>query len=416
MAVRFPISANDGWSVVREIRNLEVQVEGRTVRTRRIQGEDPYWGGGSVPWAEFEAKFPAGKDVLIRVAYTLDGTGYFPFTSFNYILSSGAGWKDSIGKGEVIVRLPYAATVENVLLAGDTGYSFSSDGAVLDGKQIRWTFKNLEPTGEDNIHVELVAPAKWLKVLKERENVAKNPNDGEAWGRLGKLYKEIAFLPKELRPDPGGQALFELSKQAYEKCLALKPNDAEWHAGFAELYWWMYNTTSWSDPQNDTYLIQSLDLLKRAIEIDRKSAKARELLDIITWNSPGYVEQAGEGYVFVYLTATPTRIPTRTPIPASPTATAEPTATAMAMSSPTAAAVAVAAPTRTPTAMAEATNAPMAQPPDAPMTEAPIEPSAASGKTGIQVCGVGLMPALALPMAALVWGGRRRESRRKQGR
>lgn len=404
MAVRFPISANDGWSVVREIRNLEVRVGSRTVGTRRIQGEDPYWGGSSVPWAEFEVKFPAGKDVLIRVTYTLDGTGYFPFTSFNYILSSGAGWKDSIGSGEVIIRLPYAATVENVLMAGDSGYSFTSDGALLDGKQIRWTFENLEPTAEDNLHVELVAPAKWLKVLKERENVAKNPNDGEAWGRLGKLYKEIAFLPKELRPDPGGQALFELSKQAYERCLELKPNDAAWRAGFAELYWWMHNMLSWSDPQNDVYLIQALNLLKRAIEIDPKSAKARELLEEISWNNPGYVDQAGDGYVFLYLTATPTRIPSRTPIPASPTATVLPTETTMVISSPTAEAAAVAAPSRTPM------EAPptQAQPSQTQSSPSQTEPTAATAKPGVQVCGLGLMPALALPFAGLVWVYQRR--------
>ncbi len=403
MAVRFPISANDGRFNVREIRNLEVRVDGRTVGTRRIQGEDPYWGRDLVPWAEFNVSFPPEKDVLIRVSYTLDGSGYFPFTSFNYILSSGAGWKDTIGKGEVVVKLPYEATPENVLLSGDSGYSFTSDGARLDGNEVRWEFKNLEPTPEDNLRVELVAPSKWLKVVRERENVARNPNDGEAWGRLGKLYKEVAFLPKELRPDLGGQRLYDLSEQAYRKCLELKPNDAEWHVGYAELLWWKYNTTWWSDPSNDQDLKRSLDLLNRAFELNRKSARVREMLSMMAAYYPEYVQEAGEGYVFLYLTATPVTQPSETPAPASPTATVEltveptQTSTHTPLSSPTAEAIAAVAPTRTPGETVSET---------AP-TQTP-EPAAAAGKTGI--CGAGVL----LPLVGVLVAGRgwRRAQRR----
>ncbi len=61
MAVRFPISASDGRSNFPEIKNLQVKVNGNNVRTRRIEGEDPFYGSELVPWAEFDVSIPAGR-------------------------------------------------------------------------------------------------------------------------------------------------------------------------------------------------------------------------------------------------------------------------------------------------------------------------------------------------------------------
>ncbi len=342
MAARFPISANDGFYNYPEIKNLQVKVNGKTVPTRRIQGEEPYFGGEQVPWAEFDVTFPPGEEVIIRVSYLLDGTGYYPFTSFNYILSSGAGWRDSIGEADVVVRLPYEANVQNVLLPGDTGYWFTSQGAELDGNEVRWHFEDLEPTSADNLRVEMVAPSLWQKAVREQANVEGDPQDGEAWGRLAKAYKESAFMPKEMRPDDGGQALFELSEQAYEKCIELKPNDAEWHAGFAELYYLRHNTSRWENPDEYGYALKAVELLKRAYEINPRSPKALELLEYFEWDE--FVIRDGEGYDFTLLTATPTAQNT------SPSAAAlTPTAEQLGSSIQTAVAVAAQATAHTPT-------------------------------------------------------------------
>lgn len=414
MAVRFPISANDGFFSYPEIKNLQVQVDGRNVRTGRILGEDPYYGGDQVPWAEFQAKFPPGKDVKVRVTYQLEGTGYPPFASFNYILSTGAGWKDTIGSADVVVKLPYEANTDNVLLAGETGYSFTSPGAVLDGREIRWHYESLEPTSEDNLEVELVEPAKWQKVLKERDNVTRNPNDGEAWGRLGKLYKEIAFLPKELRPDPGGQALFDLSLQAYKKCLELKPNDAEWHAGLAELFYWNYNTSFWYDQGDDTDLKQALDLLKKAIEINPKTPKAVEMLDEIAAFYPGYVEKAGDQYVFIYLTATPEISPSQTVeatlVPTIQIPTAAPTETKV---SPTLPPTRVNTPTNTAVAVAsqKATITSPSSPAASPIASLAPTQAAGPGKTGPSLCGAAMLPVLGVILLSA--RSRRRKCKRR---
>lgn len=75
-------------------------------------------------------------------------------------------------------------------------------------------------------------------VLKETDTIVKNPNDGEAWGWLGKAYKEIVRMPKGyLRADSVGREMFQLSREAYEKCLTLLPDDSLWHFGCADLLW-----------------------------------------------------------------------------------------------------------------------------------------------------------------------------------
>ena len=200
----------------------------------------------------------------IRVKYRLEGSGEYPFVSFEYILSTGAGWKDTIGSAILIVRLPYEANFHNSILDYQIGWSQTSPGAVLQGDEIRWHYEDFEPTREQDLDVALVMPSAWQKVLDEQAKIARNPEDGEAWGRLGKLYKEMTFLRKEVRGDNGGPELYELSEEAYAKSIALLPDDAVWHAGFAELYLMHYYLTSWNNPEAVSDLISALDLLQHA--------------------------------------------------------------------------------------------------------------------------------------------------------
>ena len=189
MAVRFPISASDGRSEYPEITNLAIKVNGKQVSFRRANYPDIryYNQDQDVPWAEFDVTFPVGQDVPIQVAYTLNGSGYMPFTAFYYILETGAGWKDTIGSADVILRLPYPASTQNVIMDLQIGWAETTSGGVFNGNEVRWHFDNFEP-GPDgpvqNMEFALVAPVNWRTVLKERDNVAKNPNDSEAWGRL----------------------------------------------------------------------------------------------------------------------------------------------------------------------------------------------------------------------------------------
>ncbi len=328
LRVRFPISSNDGFYNYPEINDFRVEVDGSQVSSSPAE----YEGGNFddlVQWAEFDVSFPPGEDVIIEVSYTLEGTGEYPFIAFKYLLETGAGWKDTIGSADLIVRLPYEANPHNVFIDSSPGWGHTSPGATLEGSEIRWHYDDLEPEYQHNLSIAMVMPSAWAKVLTERKNVANKPDDGEAWGRLGKTYKETALLRRGIRRDAGGQELYELSRQAYERCLELLPDDALWHLGYANLlfarYYWEEYAIGGTQRAN---LLKAIEEYSIAYNLDPDNET------IIYWIDEAYYAtdaierlEDGNGYTFHWLTSTPTIVPTRT-LTASDTPTPAPTATA----------------------------------------------------------------------------------------
>jgi len=317
MEVRFPLTfwngLSDGWGNFPEITDITVKIDGRSVSTRKIYTENPSrFEDKPVPWAAFDVTFPAAKDVTVEVSYTGPGTGEFPNVAFRYILETGAGWKDTIGSVDIIVRLPYEASEHNVVYDPQTGFSATTPGSVISGHEVRWRYDNLEPTEADNLEVTLTMPEAWQKVLIERENVEKSPNDGEAWGRLGKAYKDVIGLRRGLRQDKGGQELLALSIEAYENCLSILPDDSLWHFGFAELLWnHFYFDIHWVEPNEYSVMVRALKELKTALDIDPDNQRALDLAQQINWSLPDVMSPPGEnGFDFLALTATPTAKPT----------------------------------------------------------------------------------------------------------
>ena len=319
MQARFPLSFfngnSDGFGNFPEIPQITVKINGKPANTQRVMqpaltsGGDSYQERQEVPWAVFDVTFPPAEDVTIEVRYQANGYGYYPYEVFRYVLETGAGWKDTIGSADIIAHFPYEASKYDVWLTDDTtGYSETTPGAMLNGKEVRWHFENLEPTAENNIQITVVTPALWQAVLQEMGNVSKNPNDGEAWGRLGKAYKEVARLSKGyLREDTAGLEIYGLSKQAYEKCLALLPSDLLWHYGYADLLWSHYffdlYTRGLPDPAG--VLPRVLSELKTSLELDSDNQQAKDLLSWISSNIPGSVTINGDNYDYLALTATP---------------------------------------------------------------------------------------------------------------
>ncbi|HEY7617358.1 MAG TPA: hypothetical protein VH744_11180, partial [Terriglobales bacterium] len=226
------------------------------------------------------------------------------------------------------------ANDRNVWLESATGYSETTPGAVFDGNEVRWHFDNLEPTEEDNIEISLVTPRLWQSVLNESQTVVANPSDGEAWGRLGKAYKATIRMPKGyLRDDPAGREIYELSRQAYEKCLALLPEDSLWHAGYADLLWpHYYFDIHFGGAPDETGLLSRILLeLQTALELDPNNQVANQLLDEISYSMPDAVVKSESGYELLALTATIVPLtPYRTETPTSaPTAVAQPSIEAL---------------------------------------------------------------------------------------
>jgi hypothetical protein len=309
MAARFPIAASDGRSSYPEITNLLIKVNGKQIQYRRANYPDIRYQMGEAPWAEFDVTFPAGQDVPISVAYDLKGTGYYPYTAFYYILETGAGWKDTIGSADIILRLPYEANPQNVVIDFEIGWATTPTGGVFQGNEVRWHFDNFEPGREQNMEFALVAPSTWQNVLTARENVTKHPNDGETWGMLGKAYKQVFQMSKGYREDAGGQELYRLSIEAYEKCLSLKPNDAQWHAGFADLLashvMWRFTEIN-ANPE--TY--RALNEIHTALELAPNDPVVRETALNMTYMLDGGIIQVDNEFDFPWLTQTPTPWPT----------------------------------------------------------------------------------------------------------
>ncbi len=247
MAARFPISSSDGFGKFPEITYLSIRVISKQVAFRRVIYPDVrYPTLYGVPWAELDVNFPVGHDVAIEVAYNLQGSGYpdLPYATYYYILETGAGWKDTIGSAVITMRLLYPAYLQNI--ASNSWFrSQTTPSGLIQGNEMKWHFENFKPGPNgvvDNMEFDLVAPYAWQTVLTDRGNVADTPNGGEAWGQLAKASNAIFFLNKSYRMDAGGEEIYKSRVEGYEKCLTLLSNDAEWHAGFAELlanrsYW-----------------------------------------------------------------------------------------------------------------------------------------------------------------------------------
>ncbi|MFH2039787.1 MAG: hypothetical protein ABIJ65_10170, partial [Chloroflexota bacterium] len=117
--------------------------------------------------------------------------------------------------------------------------------------------------------------------------------------------KRVFFLGKGYRTDKGGEELYALSVEAYEKCLALKPQDAQWHAGFADLlsnraFWdsWTYGVTR--DAK------RSIQEIHTALQLAPTDPIVLNIAQNISSFFPGSLLQVNGIYDFPWLTQTPT--------------------------------------------------------------------------------------------------------------
>ncbi len=324
MEVRFPISTNDGFGNYPLISNVTVKVNGSGVDVRQIDGEDPYGYDQLVPWVAFDTSFKPNEDVVILVTYTLEAWGEMPFVNFEYIFSTGAAWKGTIGSATLFVRFPYDINPLNVL-------PFPSDDTLsnhkLSGSELKWVYADFEPSLSDNFSISIVAPSVWQEVLGERQIVSKNPDDGEAWGRLAKLYKELTFSSRrrgfrygQFSSDEGAQVLFSLSVAAYEKAVKIQFYDPLWHAGYADLlgYYACYAKYDGIDTRREA--VKALQEIQLALQMAPKDEKVMVIANDLLYYLDGGIVKVGDEFDFPWLTATPDW---KTPTP-EPTATRTP--------------------------------------------------------------------------------------------
>lgn len=331
LMVRFPLvnpnGTGDGRFEYPEIEDLTVQVDRKPVSPYIVTTSNPHDPEDPpVKWAAFDVFFPIGTDVLLDVYYTLEPTGYLPYATFTYIMETGAGWKGPIGSADIIMRLPYEANIFNVM--GSKNYYFSTAGGIFEGNDVRWHFEDFEPLSEETypppytISMSIITPHQWQAVLDAKELVENYPQNGDAWGSLGRAYKLTILENKGwLRDDESGLETYKLSRDAYEKAISLAPNVAKWHAGYAELLW---GKAAFSGPLDHELLMVIVQELKTALELDPNNQQAKDILNEIYFFIQGALAENDNGYDYLMLTTTFTPIPTST---LSPSPSASPTST-----------------------------------------------------------------------------------------
>ena len=98
-------------------------------------------------WYLWNSEFQKGESKTIEVEYSLpSGMSYKSNERyFTYLLSTGANWKRTIGKAEIIINLKD--------IEMDSIIAQKPNNCVISNKQLTWTFSDFEPSTKDNIHV-----------------------------------------------------------------------------------------------------------------------------------------------------------------------------------------------------------------------------------------------------------------------
>lgn len=98
-------------------------------------------------WYVWDASYAAQAKATHVVTYSVDTWHYSEHRRTGYILHSGAGWKNAIGKAVVTLKFADKLTADHLRSVGPVGnLEFRDD-------MFTWTFENLEPTAADNITI-----------------------------------------------------------------------------------------------------------------------------------------------------------------------------------------------------------------------------------------------------------------------
>jgi len=167
-----------------------------------------------VRWAVFDIRFPVNQDVLVRVDYSAETWGFGYDMLLQYVLETGAGWKGPIKQAYIVARFPYITTDENITT------ELTTPGFQYLYNEIFWSYRDLEPTPDDNINIRFFEPRKWEDVLALRDVVNQAPTNINAWMILLQHYGQSANTDK--------------IHQAFEKAILANPNSAELYARYAQ--------------------------------------------------------------------------------------------------------------------------------------------------------------------------------------
>jgi hypothetical protein len=251
----FPLASalgNVDWNfnpneIVPRIANFRIKSNGTPIEFQVSELPNP---GGSdkpdLPWASFPLDFPAGKDNIIHVSYTvpLSPAAKGSEVALYYVFQTGSGWAGPIGLADLVVNLPYPATAETIaddpkisLPFGGIGQISTGlpKGVVVNGNQARWSWTNFEPEPEDDFAIWLLKPGVWEDLQAARDAVKSDPGSGKAWLSLAMTYHSLSALPFSNAAQLFSPFFLPQAVEAYQKAAALLPDHPAPHTGLGLL-------------------------------------------------------------------------------------------------------------------------------------------------------------------------------------
>jgi tetratricopeptide (TPR) repeat protein len=273
----FPLSdlsgLKDAQGNVPEVQDFAVNVGDAPVSYSVVTRTNPY--GDSEPpikWATFSATIPARDEVTISTTATSPASGQMPVAKFNFSLDTANAWAGRVGASEIVVRLPYPASRENVFL------SESTPGGRFDGDSVRWVRRRFEPRSNDNFVVSLLAPQIWQAILDARAAAAANPTDAEAQVALARAYKAAIALENGV-PQGSSRQFVAQAERAYQKAIELDPGNANVRVDYAQTLSDLHLAEDLTSPRRAVArLTQIVEILQGALRIDPNNAAAIKLL------------------------------------------------------------------------------------------------------------------------------------------
>jgi hypothetical protein len=267
------------------IQDFQVWVDGLPTGTRQVMGPALNLPEGESPWATFPVEFPSGQDVIIRVSYTLYPGGNRPFGDIEYILQTGAGWRDTIGEATITVYLPDTVTPESVSLGGNSIFGDPLEpqpaGYVVKDNTITWHFIDLEPGPKDDIFLNVLEPQRYRRLIQARGNVAQadpanSAATAAAYLELARAAQEAVMIIKTVGHHGGGLALGGEATAAFAHALELNPDQAAIYSEYAR--WLMIVTRSWMQLETQGTCPQEVcELVQRGLEKFPQDAELQKL-------------------------------------------------------------------------------------------------------------------------------------------
>ena len=273
----FPLSdlsgLKDAKGHVPEVLDFGLMVNGTPMSYTVLTRTNPY-GDGEPPikFAVFSTTLPAKWEVTISTTHTSPASGQMPVAKLNFALDTANAWAGRVGESEIIVRLPYPASRENVFL------DESTPGGKFDEDTVRWVRRKFEPSSKDNFVVSLLAPQAWQAILDARAAAQANPTDAEAQRAVAAAYQ--AALSLENGAPQGSTSQFVVpAEKAYAKAIALNPTSAELKVAYAQLLSDLHLAEDLGNPRRAAArLLQIVKLLQSALKLDPNNPAAIKLL------------------------------------------------------------------------------------------------------------------------------------------